>query len=171
MKKLLSFTCASSFMALAACTHSTPLTIGSNIFPAAPPPYAFRVVNNDPIFLDSVNDKVFFAFNRYSLRDSAKTVLDEQAKWLTSHPDTKVLIAGNADPRGTSSYNYWLAERRALATMNYLIHDGVSETRINTISYGKGCPIAAGHSEAAYALDRNTITSIDGHNPQAHCGY
>lgn len=169
MKNLLLASCAIGIAALTGCTHTTPLTVGANTLPAALPPYAFTTVDNEQLFVDSVNDKVFFAFNRAYLRPSAKRILDEQAAWLSAHPGVSVLIAGNADPRGTRAYNYGLAQRRADTTRNYLINDGVAPSRIKTISYGKDCPIAFGHSWKDYALDRNTITSIQGFNPQAAC--
>lgn len=169
MNKFLSIACASMLMPLAACTSTTPLTVGSNALPAALPPYAFVTLNNEQVFLDSVNDKVFFAFNQSHLRPSAKHVLDTQIAWLNAHQGVKVLIAGNADPRGTRSYNYRLAERRAEATTQYLVNHGIEPSRITMVSYGKDCPIAVGHSRADYAMDRNTITSVDGYNPQANC--
>ena len=51
-----------------------------------------------------------------------------------------VLIEGHCDERGTNEYNLALGERRAKATMNYLVSQGVQASRITIISYGEERP-------------------------------
>jgi peptidoglycan-associated lipoprotein len=77
-----------------------------------------------------------------------------------------VLVAGNADERGTETYNLALGNKRADAARDYLVAQGVAATRIKTISYGKDCPVASGNDEASYQQNRNAITSVEGYNPQ-----
>jgi peptidoglycan-associated lipoprotein len=43
---------------------------------------------------------------------------------------------------------------------DYLVSLGVDPSRIDTISYGKERPIAAGSDEQAWALNRNGFTQI-----------
>jgi len=45
-----------------------------------------------------------------------------------------VLIAGNADERGTETYNLALGERRANVALDELVAQGVAASRIRTIS-------------------------------------
>ncbi len=78
-----------------------------------------------------------------------------------------MLVAGNADERGTEIYNLALGQRRADAARAYLLALGVAPSRVQTISYGKDCPIVAGNDEAAYQQNRNAITSVKGFNPQS----
>ncbi len=59
-----------------------------------------------------------------------------------------------ADARGTNEYNLALGERRAKATMNYLVGQGVQANRITIISYGKERPTCTEHSEACWAKNR-----------------
>ena len=114
----------------------------------------------------NVGDRVFFAFNKSTLSSDAEATLDKQAAWLAKYPSVDVLIAGNADERGTETYNLALGQRRANAARDYLVAQGVASSRIQTISYGKDCPVAAGNDESAYAQNRNAITSVQGFNPQ-----
>jgi peptidoglycan-associated lipoprotein len=65
-----------------------------------------------------------------------------------------VLIEGHCDERGTNEYNLALGERRAKATMNYLVGQGVQANRITIISYGKERPTCTEHSEACWAKNR-----------------
>nr|WP_295740547.1 peptidoglycan-associated lipoprotein Pal [uncultured Acidocella sp.] len=114
----------------------------------------------------NVGDRVFFAFNKSGLSSDADATLGKQAAWLAKYPSVNVLVAGNADERGTETYNLALGQRRANAARDYLVAQGVSASRIQTISYGKDCPVAAGNDESAYAQNRNAITSVQGFNPQ-----
>ncbi|HQT60313.1 MAG: peptidoglycan-associated lipoprotein [Acidiphilium sp. 37-67-22] len=115
-----------------------------------------------------VGDRAFFGFNKSNLTGADKSTLDRQASWLAKYPNVDVLIAGNADPRGTETYNLALGARRAHAARNYLVAKGVAASRIRTISYGKSCLVSPGNTQQDYAQDRVAITSVQGFNPQ-HC--
>src|SRR5207253_2465744 len=67
---------------------------------------------------------IHFAFDRAEIGSEAATVLDTNAQWLKANPNHLVLIEGHADERGTSEYNLALGDRRAKASMNYLIAHG-----------------------------------------------
>jgi len=117
-------------------------------------------------FVANVGDRVFFDFNKSTLSSDADATLGRQAAWLAKYPSVNVLVAGNADERGTETYNLALGERRADAARDYLVAQGVAASRIQTISYGKDCPVAAGNDDASYQQNRNAITSVQGSNPQ-----
>ena len=108
----------------------------------------------------NVGDRVFFDFDRSSLKDDARATLDRQAGWLGKYPQVNVQVAGNCDDRGTEEYNLALGQRRANASRDYLVARGVQASRISTISYGKDRPTALGDNEQAWAQNRNTITSV-----------
>lgn len=108
----------------------------------------------------NVGDRVFFDFDKFNLKPEAQRSLERQASWLKKYPNIRILVAGNCDERGTREYNLALGERRANSTKNYLISQGVTADRIRTISYGKERPTALGSNEAAWAQNRNTITSV-----------
>lgn len=110
----------------------------------------------------NVGDRVFFDFDKYALKPEARKTLEKQAAWLKQHGSVSVLVAGNCDERGTREYNLALGERRANAAKDYLVSLGVNPSRIKTISYGKERPVALGSTEAAWAQNRNSITSVIG---------
>jgi peptidoglycan-associated lipoprotein len=114
----------------------------------------------------NVGDRVFYDFNKSTLSSDADATLGRQAAWLAKYPSVNVLVAGNADERGTETYNLALGEHRANTARDYLVAQGVAATRIQTISYGKDCPVAAGNDDASYQQNRNAITSVQGNNPQ-----
>ena len=108
----------------------------------------------------NVGDRVFYDFDRSTLRSDARTTLERQAAWLARWSANNVQIAGNCDERGTQAYNIALGQRRASAARDFLVAKGVAAGRITTISYGKDRPTALGSNEQAWSQNRNAITSV-----------
>jgi len=111
-------------------------------------------------FRVNVGERVYFDLNEYRLDPDDQSILKLQAAWLSSYPGVRILVAGNCDERGTREYNLALGERRASVVKDYLVSLGVDPSRIDTISYGKERPIAAGSDEASWAQNRNGFTQI-----------
>jgi peptidoglycan-associated lipoprotein len=97
---------------------------------------------------------IHFDFDRYDVRADAAKVLDKGARWLQAHPSHLVLVEGHADERGTNEYNMALGERRAKASMNYLVSRGVPASRITVISYGEERGLCSEHTEGCWAKNR-----------------
>jgi len=97
---------------------------------------------------------IHFAYDSSVIRKSEHANLQSVAQQLTVDPNTKLLIEGNCDERGTEEYNRALGERRALAAREALAKLGVDPMRIFTRSYGKDKPVDPGHDEAAWAKNR-----------------
>jgi len=96
---------------------------------------------------------IYFDFDKYDIRPGDAKTLDSNATWLKGN-NNLVLIEGHCDERGTNEYNLALGERRAKATMNYLVSQGVQAGRITIISYGEERPICTEHNEACWAKNR-----------------
>ncbi len=128
--------------------------------PPAPPVAQGPLPGSVQDFVVNVGDRVYFDTDEYSVRADAQPVLTGQAQWLNRYPAVKVRIEGNADERGTREYNLALGARRANAVRDFLIAQGVSASRIETISFGKEKPIDAGTTEEAWAKNRNGHTAI-----------
>ena len=99
-------------------------------------------------------EDVHFDFNSIQLSERAKTILMANAEWLKAHPDAAVTIEGHCDERGTSSYNYVLGEKRAIRTKNYLTSLGVSNERLQIMSFGKDNPACWDSTEPCYQKNR-----------------
>lgn len=111
-------------------------------------------------FRVNVGERVYFDLDQSRLDTDDRDILQRQAAWLQSYPQARILVAGNCDERGTREYNLALGERRASVVKDYLVSLGVDSSRIDTISYGKERPIAAGSNEQAWAQNRNGFTQI-----------
>ena len=108
-----------------------------------------------------VGTTVLFDFDSAQLTDYAQRVLDRQAAFMKASPETRFIIGGHADERGTREYNLALGERRASSARDYLVAKGVNATRIRIISYGKERPASVGSTEAAWRLNRRAQTVLN----------
>lgn len=97
---------------------------------------------------------VNFDFDRSEVKTEFYNVIKMNADYLAMNASASVTVKGYCDERGTREYNLALGERRANAVKNALIAEGVSPSRINTISYGEENPVAMGHNEAAWSQNR-----------------
>lgn len=113
--------------------------------PPPPPP---------PTLKESQFVTVFFDFDKYNLRGDAKSALDNNYNILNEFATAVIKIEGHCDERGTVEYNLSLGEKRAKATMDYLVGLGIDPGRISIISYGKERPADAGHNETSWNKNR-----------------
>jgi len=119
----------------------------STAAPATPPPPSEFSAN--PALKD-----VYFDFDKYDIRAADAKTLDDNSGWLKAN-DVLVLIEGHCDERGTNEYNLALGERRAKATMNYLVSQGIQANRITIISYGEERPVCTEKNEACWQKNRH----------------
>lgn len=98
--------------------------------------------------------KIHFDFDKYYIKDNMKPTLHRNADWLLKHPEVEILIEGHCDERGTFEYNMALGEKRAEATLNYMISLGIKPERVKIISYGKTRPVVKGVDEETHYQNR-----------------
>ncbi len=116
--------------------------------------------NSPAYFQQTIGDRVLFAVDQSTLSPTAQQTLGQQAVWLNQHPAYTAIIEGHADEQGTREYNLALGARRASAVQQYLIAQGVSANRLQTVSYGKERPLAVCSDEACYSQNRRAVTVI-----------
>ncbi len=97
---------------------------------------------------------VHFDYDQATLTDAAIATLQRHAQWLQQHPETKVVIEGHCDERGTVEYNLALGDLRAQSVREHLVSLGVSADRLAPVSYGKERPLDPTPGEAAFARNR-----------------
>jgi peptidoglycan-associated lipoprotein len=113
-------------------------------------------------FETNVGDRVYFLVDQTTLTPEGREILSRQAQWLQNYPDVTVQVEGHADERGTREYNISLSARRATATRNYLISQGVKSSRVSSIAYGKERPAQSCDAEECWSQNRRSVTVITG---------
>ncbi len=97
---------------------------------------------------------VYFAYDSSAIEASERPKIEAVAEALRNSPNKRLIVEGHCDERGSNEYNLALGERRALAIRAYLVGLGISPDRIQTKSYGEEQPVAFGHNEEAWRLNR-----------------
>lgn len=97
---------------------------------------------------------IYFDFDQFIIKPEYRNTIQAHANYLLNHPDARIRIEGNADDRGSREYNLALGQKRASSVKKVLNIMGVSDTKIETISYGEEKPKSYGDNEAALAENR-----------------
>jgi peptidoglycan-associated lipoprotein len=122
-----------------------------------------QVDRDDTLYIDVPGGgfaDIHFEFDQYRILSRDESTLAGIASWLKENPDTRVLIEGHCDERGTNEYNMALGEQRALAARRYLVGLGIESDRLTTISYGEERPLAFGSTEDAWAQNRRAHFAV-----------
>lgn len=112
-------------------------------------------------FTVNVGDRVFFDLDSSAIRADGQQTLQRQAQWLNRYPQYTIVVEGHSDERGTREYNLALGQRRAVSARNYLASQGVAQSRMRTISYGKERPVAVCDDISCWSQNRRAVTVIN----------
>lgn len=122
----------------------------------APAPEPMPEVAGERIVLRGVN----FDFDKSNIRPDAAVILDEAVRMIGSGSGPAVSIEGHTDWIGTDAYNQGLSERRANSVQGYLIDHGVDASRLSTVGFGEGRPIASNETRDGRALNRRVELQV-----------
>lgn len=92
-------------------------------------------------------DNVYFDQSSYVLRPESYPQLNKLIKTLATSPKLVIEIAGHTDNVGDKRLNQSLSENRARIIKNYLVTNGITETRLRHNGYGSSKPAAPNDSE------------------------
>jgi peptidoglycan-associated lipoprotein len=108
---------------------------------------------NDPNNILSKRN-IYFDFDSDAVRAEFRPNIEAHAKYLQANGSAKVILQGNADERGTREYNLALGQRRSVSVKTALNLLGVSDSQIETVSYGEENANPACTNDACYQADR-----------------
>jgi peptidoglycan-associated lipoprotein len=124
------------------------------------PPTAQQMCTGCQAEFVKIGDRIFFDFDKSVVKPEGKEQLGKWVAYLKKYPNLQLMIEGHCDERGTREYNLALGERRANATKEFLVANGIAATRLKTVSYGKERPAVLGSNEAAWAQNRRAVGVI-----------
>jgi outer membrane protein OmpA-like peptidoglycan-associated protein len=109
-----------------------------------------------------VQESIYFASSKASIRSRSNSLLDNLALVLNSHPEiARVTVEGHTDDRGDAARNKALSQSRAQSVVDYLISRGVSPDRLEAIGHGEESPIAENRSSSGRSQNRRVEFRIE----------
>ena len=83
---------------------------------------------------------IYFEFNKSNITSQGAAELDKLVYVMSQNDKLIIFAKSHTDSRGTDEYNLKLSERRAKATVQYIISKGISADRISGKGYGESEP-------------------------------
>jgi outer membrane protein OmpA-like peptidoglycan-associated protein len=97
---------------------------------------------------------VLFDTAKSTLKPGADAQMERIASFMKKNADTKVIIEGHTDNRGSDEYNAQLSKQRAIAVEEALVSRGVDRGRVEIIGKGEGFPVASNDDNAGRQQNR-----------------
>jgi outer membrane protein OmpA-like peptidoglycan-associated protein/tetratricopeptide (TPR) repeat protein len=82
-------------------------------------------------------NQIYFDLDKSDIRKDAKVELEKIVEVLKTYPKIKIEIGSHTDARQHRKYNKILSQKRAEATLNYLVKRGISTSRLTAKGYGE----------------------------------
>lgn len=103
---------------------------------------------------------VYFGYDSSVVEPAERAAVEAVAEEMRRNANSRIIVAGHCDERGSGEYNLALGERRALAVRAYMTNLGIEGERIQTRSYGEEMPAVMGTGEEVWRLNRRAEFSI-----------
>jgi outer membrane protein OmpA-like peptidoglycan-associated protein/tetratricopeptide (TPR) repeat protein len=153
-------------------TKEVSITIGKlsgkTSLPIALDPATCKVTVGDDLGKCFGIKMIYFDLDKFNITIAAAMDLEKILQVLNENPTMKIDIRSYTDSRQTHQYNQLLSERRAKATMNWLIKKGVASKRLTGKGYGEtvllnNCADSVDCTEKEHQMNRRSefvITEI-----------
>lgn len=80
---------------------------------------------------------IYFDFDKYNIRKDSEVEIEKVIAAMEKYPSLKLKVNSHTDSRGPAAYNLWLSQKRAEATVNYMIKNGISKDRLLSEGFGE----------------------------------
>ena len=111
----------------------------------------------DVVIVEKVNkaaQNIFFSIGSAKLLAKSFKSLKEVVQIMNDNPSYKIDVDGHTSNTGGTELNQKLSDSRANSVRQYLIDNGVEESRITATGYGEDKPIADNNTAAGRAKNR-----------------
>jgi len=98
--------------------------------------------------------KIYFDFDKASLRSTSIKELKDLKFLLERHPNVQIELSAHTDNVGSRSYNLILSSRRAQSVVDWLVRNGINKDRLEPRGYAFDKPVAPNNTPANRQLNR-----------------
>jgi peptidoglycan-associated lipoprotein len=87
-----------------------------------------------------VLENIYYDYEKWDITKNAEPTLNDLAQILIDNPLINIELGSHTDCRGTEDYNQILSQKRAQSAIDYLIKQGIDESRLIAKGYGESNP-------------------------------
>ncbi len=104
---------------------------------------------------------IYFDYNKYNIRKDSEIEVEKIIAAMEKYPSLTIKVNAHTDSRGKDSYNLWLSQKRAEATVAYMVKKGIAEDRLSSEGFGEtklinDCANGVECSPAKHELNRRS---------------
>lgn len=132
-------------------TVTIPTCTTKPVAQVSDPPVSIKA--DEPVTL-RVPTNIHFALDKAQISFASTEILNQIATVLKQHPFLTIELQGHTDSRASNQYNLNLSKRRAIATRNYLMQQGVQPERMTILPLGESKLKKPGNTSLEHAYNR-----------------
>lgn len=102
-------------------------------------------------------ENIYFDFAKWDIKDQAAKTLDVLVALLNKYPRMEIQLGAHTDSRAGFEFNMDLSIKRARATLEYLVENGIPRSRLTYKGYGETKPLVPcgdNCTETEYSINR-----------------
>ncbi len=102
-------------------------------------------------------ENIYFDFSKWEIKEQAAKTLDVLVSLLKKYPRMEIQLGAHTDSRSSASFNLELSQKRAAATLEYLVQNGINRSRLISKGFGESQPIipcGTKCTEAEHSINR-----------------
>ncbi len=104
---------------------------------------------------------IYFDYNKYNIRKDSEIEVEKVIAAMEKYPSLKIKVNAYTDSRGKDSYNLWLSQKRAEATVDYMVKKRLAKDRLSSEGFGETklinkCANGVECSNAQHELNRRS---------------
>jgi OOP family OmpA-OmpF porin len=104
---------------------------------------------------------IYFDTGSARIKEQSYGVLNNNARQLRARKNVDITVVGYTDSQGGERYNQNLSENRARSVKQYLVSQGVSSARINSVGRGESNPVDTNATAAGRSRNRRIEIEIE----------
>ncbi|AEM72047.1 OmpA/MotB domain protein [Allomuricauda ruestringensis DSM 13258] len=110
-------------------------------------------------------EPIYFDYGKHTIRSDSEVELAKILQAMKQYPELSIHIESHTDSRSSDRFNLRLSERRAQATLNWFVKQGIDRSRLSAKGYGETqllneCSNGVNCSEEQHQLNRRSMFII-----------